>query len=132
MANKGYKFKIDTKDMEKTVNKINGNMDLFLKNLITKLGLMLLARTKRLTPVVTGLLRRSWRLGKPKVKKGATEIEISNQVKYALPVEKGRKKPNGGFVPGKFMLRNAFAELEPKIKNIAEQELDEYIRRNGG
>lgn len=83
MAN-NYSFKIDDRDFKKKMKKLQSDFPNFTKVILGKLGMRLLAKVKVLTPVDTGLLRRSWFLSPPKVTPTQGSIELKNNVKYAL------------------------------------------------
>lgn len=129
---KNYEFKIDTSDFDKKINKIQKNFPNFISHLLKQLGLRLLARVKRLTPVDTGLLRKSWFLENPKVQGSKSYIEIKNNVKYGLPIEEGRKTKGGGFVAGRFMLKKGMNEINREAPRIIESEIQKFINQNGG
>ena len=100
--------------------------------MLGRLGLRLMAKIKKLTPVDTGLLRRSWYMNTPNIKGEIATVEIKNNVKYALAVEMGRKLKNGGFVPGWIMMKLGFREMEPQIPQILEAEIQAFIDKHGG
>ena len=79
-----YTCKIDDKDFKKKMKKLQADFPSFTKVILGKLGMRLMAKVKLLTPVDTGLLRRSWFLGTPKVTPTESSIELKNNVKYAL------------------------------------------------
>ena len=80
----GYNFEIKGIDnFLKNINNIQSNFQRDLENLIKKYGVYLFANTKKLTPVDTGQLRRSWQL---KYKKGDLSIRLYNNTEYGLNI----------------------------------------------
>ena len=80
----GYNFEIKGIDnFLKDINKIQSNFQRDLENLIKKYGVYLFANTKKLTPVDTGQLIRSWQL---KYKKGDLSIRLYNNTEYGLSI----------------------------------------------
>ena len=80
----GYNFEIKGIDsFIKNIDNIQNNFHEDLENLIKKYGVYLFANTKKLTPVDTGQLRRSWQL---KYKKGDLSIRLYNNTEYGLNI----------------------------------------------
>ena len=80
----GYNFEIKgIDDFLKNINNIQSNFQRDLENLIKKYGVYLFANTKKLTPVDTGQLIRSWQL---KYKKGDLSIRLYNNTEYGLSI----------------------------------------------
>ena len=80
----GYNFDIKGIDsFLKDINNIQNNFHGDLENLIKKHGIYLFTNTKKLTPVDTGQLIRSWQL---KYKKGDLSIRLYNNAEYGLNI----------------------------------------------
>ena len=80
----GYGFEIKGIDnLLKDINNIQSNFQRDLENLIKKYGVYLFTNTKKLTPVDTGQLIRSWQL---KYKKGDLSIRLYNNTEYGLNI----------------------------------------------
>ena len=80
----GYNFEIKGIDtFLKNINNIQSNFQRDLENLIKKYGVYLFTNTKKLTPVDTGQLIRSWKL---KYKKGDLSIRLYNNTEYGLNI----------------------------------------------
>ena len=78
----GYNFEIKGIDnFLKNINNIQSNFQRDLENLIKKYGVYLFANTKKLTPVDTGQLIRSWQL-----EKGDLSIRLYNNTEYGLNI----------------------------------------------
>ena len=78
----GYNFEIKGIDsFIKNIDNIQNNFYEDLENLIKKYGVYLFANTKKLTPVDTGQLIRSWQL-----EKGDLSIRLYNNTEYGLNI----------------------------------------------
>ena len=78
----GYNFEIKGIDnFLKDINNIQSNFQRDLENLIKKYGVYLFANTKKLTPVDTGQLIRSWQL-----EKGDLYVKLFNNTEYGLSI----------------------------------------------
>ena len=78
----GYNFEIKGIDnFLKNINNIQSNFHSDLQNLVEKHGGILLRNTKKLTPVDTGQLIRSWQL-----EKGDLYIRLYNNTEYGLSI----------------------------------------------
>ena len=78
----GYNFEIKGIDnFLKDINNIQSNFQRDLENLIKKYGVYLFANTKKLTPVDTGQLIRSWQL-----EKGDLSIRLYNNTEDGLNI----------------------------------------------
>lgn len=123
-------FKIDTKDFQLKMKKLQNDYPEFNKTIIQRIGSRVLAIVKRKTPVKTGHLRRNWALTKPEVDKNGASIEIFNNVKYALPVELGHKTRSGKFIQGKLMLKSSLALMQERIKSWLDIEIQKFIDKH--
>lgn len=132
MAN--YNFKVDDKDFKNKVNNMINTYPNFAWEFLRKIMLELLAKVRKLTPVDTGLLRKSWKIKKGTVTERSAEAEIFNNVNYAASVEYGLYKSNkrGGFRRGRFMLKRSFEELERDLPSRLDAEMKNFVRKNGG
>ena len=78
----GYNFEINGLDnFIKNINNIQSNFHGELQSLIEKHGGILLREVKKLTPVDTGQLIRSWEF-----EKGDLYVKLMNRTEYALNV----------------------------------------------
>ena len=78
----GYNFQIKGIDnFLKNIDNIQNNFHGDLQNLVEKHGGILLRNTKKLTPVDTGQLIRSWQL-----EKGDLSIRLYNNTEYGLNI----------------------------------------------
>ena len=80
----GYNFEIKGIDkFLKDINNIQSNLHSDLQNIVKKNRDYLFTNTKKLTPVDTGQLIRSWQL---KYKKGDLSIRLYNNTEYGLNI----------------------------------------------
>ena len=135
------------KELEKSLTKIQKDVDDFIVSLSKEVAARLLAKViKRTLPgkypkssgKKGGTLRRGWTAGK-KIddfvegiqvnKRGSTyEVVIKNNTSYASYVEFGHMKRNHkGWVPGKFILTVSEQELEGDLERIIQNKLQKFI-----
>ena len=121
----GHNFEIKGIDnFIKNINNIQSNFYGDLENLIKKHGVFLFVNTKKLTPVDTGELRRSWQL---KYKKGDLYIRLYNNKEYGLYVEYGHRTRGGkSYIEGAYMLKKTFEKTEKKFIKDLENILKKY------
>ena len=118
----------------------------FIRDFLIEMANTALERIKEDTPVASGWLRDSWRVGKVEKKGDVYEIEIFNEVEYAGFVEygfrshwvpgrwegnkfiyeKGAKTgmyvgQKNGWVEGRFMMRNNVKDIEEKLPAYLER-----------
>lgn len=84
---------------------------------------LLNGRVKRLTPVRTGHLRRSWK----QTKAAKAKVTVYNNVEYAGYVEYGHRKKGGGMTGGRYMLHKAMAETNENFEEDAEALFEELL-----
>ena len=135
------------KELEKSLTKIQKDVDDFIVSLSKEVAARLLAKVIRRTPVgqykkgsgkVGGTLRRGWTAGKKRAdfiegiqvnKRGSIyEVVIKNSVEYASYVEFGHRTRNHkGWVPGRFMLTISEQELEGDLERIIQNKLQKFM-----
>ena len=135
------------KELEKSLTKIQKDVDDFIVSLSKEVAARLLAKVIRRTPVgqykkgsgkVGGTLRRGWTSGKKRAdfiegiqvnKRGSIyEVVIKNSVEYASYVEFGHRTRNHkGWVPGRFMLTISEQELEGDLERIIQNKLQKFM-----
>ena len=94
------------------------------RKMVRKAGNLLRKYVRRLTPRVSGELRKSYRV---KMRGKDTVIVYSNKF-YAKMVEEGHVGPNGhGFIEGKHYLRKALEQTEEELPEL----LKEFVHRVG-
>lgn len=135
------------KELEKSLTKIQKDVDDFIVSLSKEVAARLLAKViKRTLPgkypkssgKKGGTLRRGWTAGK-KIddfvegiqvnKRGSTyEVVIKNNTSYASYVEFGHMKRNHkGWVPGKFILTVSEEEIEGDLERIVQNKLQKFM-----
>ena len=135
------------KELEKSLTKIQKDVDDFIVSLSKEVAARLLAKViKRTLPgkypkssgKKGGTLRRGWTAGK-KIddfvegiqvnKRGSVyEVVIKNSTSYASYVEFGHMKRNHkGWVPGRFMLTISEQELEGDLERIIQNKLQKFM-----
>lgn len=135
------------KELEKSLTKIQKDVDDIIVSLSKEVAARLLSKVIRRTPVgqykkgsgkVGGTLRRGWAAGKKRAdfiegiqvdKRGDTyEVVIKNSVEYSSYVEFGHRTRNHkGWVPGRFMLTISEQELEGDLERIIQNKLQKFI-----
>lgn len=135
------------KELEKSLTKIQKDVDDFIVSLSKEVAARLLSKVIRRTPVgqykkgsgkVGGTLRRGWTAGKKRTdfiegiqvnkRGGIYEVVIKNSVEYASYVEFGHRTRNHkGWVPGRFMLTISEQELEGDLERIIQNKLQKFI-----
>ena len=127
MAKSGLEFK-DLDKIEKKLQNVITKYPEVAKEIMGKLLLRFVGKCKKYSPFKTGLLRRSWQVGKIKVSTTNVKGEVFNNVKYALPVEKGHLTRGGkGFVQGRFMLKRSLDEMNKDMPKFVEKEIKKFI-----
>lgn len=137
------KVECDFGAVEKALSKIN--KEVFETALMTATQEIAKELHKALlqnTPVVTGNLRKMWSAGEnltftvERVENGF-EVTLINDARansaggfaYAEAVEYGHKTSNGGWVQGKFFLKNSEIQTQPKCNSIVNKNLRKYFAR---
>lgn len=135
------------KELEKSLTKIQKDVDDFIVSLSKEVAARLLAKVinrtkpgkyKKGSGKVGGTLRRGWTAGKKRAdfiegiqvdKRGSIyEVVIKNSVEYASYVEFGHRTRNHkGWVPGRFMLTISEQELEGDLERIIQNKLQKFI-----
>lgn len=106
-----------------------------LRKTVRQAGNLLRKKVRRITPRITGELRKSYRV---KMKRGENyEVEVGTNLFYAKMVEEGhvikkdRKGPVLGFVPGKFYFRKAVEETEKELPALLKQSVRRIAKEMG-
>ncbi|MEC0232277.1 HK97 gp10 family phage protein [Paenibacillus alba] len=121
----------DLKNFQKKLDKLTEKAPAFLEACIKELAGQLLDKAVAKTPVSSGLLRRSWKLGPVVSTSTGVQIEIMNPTEYASDVEYGYWAENHTRrVEGRFMLKISIQELEHEMPSILERRLEEFMRKH--
>ena len=109
------------------------DLDKYFRDVLEELGMKLMTRAIKRTPVDTGTLRRNWQLTKVMRFSDHYRIRVLNTTEYAHWVENGHRTRNRqGWVPGYFMLRKATYETEAEMMSVLERELKKFLERKLG
>lgn len=108
--------------------RLSNEFENFLKQFLIKQALDVLAKTKRNSPVDTGLLRNSWTIGEV-VRDGDTlKVTISNPVEYAKYVEYGHMdRSHQKWINGKFMCSLSIIEVKKKMPQRFKKEFETWF-----
>jgi len=125
----GYEFRMDVTSFKTVMDRIQSRFPNFIRTVVARVGARLLAKVKMLTPVDTGLLRRSWFLTRESTP-SEVKVGINNNMHYAESVEFGHSTRGGGRVAGRFMLKRAMAEMNEQAPQILQGEIQDFINKN--
>ena len=121
--------RFDVTDFEKYMDSINDFKDSIsgiMEEAIKEIALRELRSVKKLTPVDTNTLRRSWYVGDIRKRGNEVEVTIYNNTNYGNYVEFGhRTRDHKNWVTGKFMLTISEREIEREIEKIVDRHLEE-------
>ena len=119
----GYNFEIKGIDnFLKDINNIQSNFHSDLQKLIEKHGGILLREVKKLTPVDTGQLIRSWEF-----EKGDLYVKLMNRTSYGIYLEYGHRTRGGkSYVEGVYMLKTSFEKTKKDFENDLEKLFGKY------
>lgn len=122
--------KVDVKGLDLTLEKMRKLPAIFDEELTKAMndeGLSWRDDVRDNTPVDTGDLRRSWELTGPDKKGLKFEMDLANNLEYALYIELGHRQEPGryvpaigkrlkaDYVPGSYMLRDGTNRLEEAL-----------------
>ncbi len=113
-------------ELEK-VKKISSTMDFLVKSELTQLGMAWQADCRENTGVITGDLKRSWKVKKAKKRFGEFSVSVGNKVEYAAHVEYGHRIVRNGTVVGS--VRGQY--IMNRAKDRAEAQMPKVIKRVG-
>lgn len=138
-------FSIDFSQLKgfvKDVKQLESELPSFYESFLLEIGLRLIDRTKKRTPVDIGTLRRNWRIGKIKKENdGDLSIEIINDSEYASFVENGHR---GTYVPalgvtmftdthyteGRYMLKISTEEIRQQVPLRLRKSFDSFLTKH--
>lgn len=108
--------------------RLSNEFETFLKQFLIKQALDVLAKTKRNSPVDTGLLRNSWTIGEV-VRDGDTlKVTISNAVEYAKYVEYGHMdRSHQKWINGQFMCSLSIIDVKKKMPQRFQREFETWF-----
>lgn len=131
-------FNLDINELKaynQAIMSFQNDFNQFLKDLLIDMAERVIARTKPRTPVDTGALRNTWKLGEIKSTGKDISVEILNPMEYATEIEYGHRIVlNGteiGWYEGRFMLNISIDEIRRQIPLRYEQELKKLCIQHG-
>lgn len=124
------------------------------RRVVREIALRLQAHVVLRTPVMTGNLRRNWRLSPMTYSGGVWQADVLNNTEYAPYVEFGHRQTPGRFIPGywesdrfvydpnsptgmtlrrpwvegRHMLANSVAQVEREVPGYVQRIVEEYLR----
>lgn len=106
---------------------VNGGVEQASRNAANEIARKWVGNVRKLTPVKTGLLRRTWHVDVHS-DPNQTRIILSNPTYYARYVEYGHRKPGGkGWVEGRFMLRDGTEPIKRDLDKIYAKHLKKVL-----
>lgn len=131
-------FNVEFRDLIEFHRKVLGasqSFEDFLKDFLIEMANRIIAKTKPRTPVDTGALRNSWKLGDLISDGKNISIEIKNPQEYATEIEYGhriiRNGTEVGWYEGRFMLKTSIDEIRKQIPHRYIKEFNAWCKRNG-
>lgn len=134
------RFNVEFKDLiefHRAVLGASQGFEDFLKDFLIEMANRILARVKRKdrTPVDTGALKNSWKLGNLILDGKNISVEILNGMEYASYIEYGHRiVRNGaevGWYEGRFMLKISIDEIRQQMPHRYIKEFNAWCGRNG-
>lgn len=123
--------KVDIKGLDDLLDKVNNlspKIDGAVARAMADQGGDWWSDVKGNTPRDTGDLQKSWTLTGPDKKGSKFEMDLSNNLEYALYVELGHRTRGGkSSVKGRYMLRDGTTRLEESLKPAVQKEVRKAI-----
>lgn len=135
---------------------VKNNYDMFIRKFLKQMAMRAMAKTKLLTPVITGDLRDRWEVGDVLRVGDEFHVSIINTMEYALYVEEGHlqekrwvpgkwegdvfvyeKGAKTGmmlqtkWIPGQFMARISINKIASEIPTRYKRELEKFLEMGG-
>ncbi|EJP20287.1 bacteriophage protein, PF04883 family [Peptostreptococcaceae bacterium AS15] len=108
--------------------RLSNEFETFLKQFLIKQALDVLAKTKRNSPVDTGLLRNSWTIGEVVRDGDVLKVTISNPVEYAKYVEYGHiDRSHSKWINGQFMCSLSIIDVKKKMPQRFQREFETWF-----
>ena len=114
-----------------TDKSLNSDLSSFMENFLKQQGQKVIGKTMLRTPVDTGALRASWKLGNVEQKSNSYEVEIENNQEYASYVEYGTVEREWKYKDGVYMLTKSINDVEQKINNDFDKEFTKFLKNKG-
>ncbi|WP_099950595.1 HK97 gp10 family phage protein [Ezakiella peruensis] len=120
------------KDLSSRLKSSGKSMDELLSKVLEDIAAEVIKEAKDLTPVDSGLLRRSYFSSFRKDMDGSYICEVYNNTAYARFVEKGHRiVSNGvtiGWVDGVFMLKISEQRVKRDLDRYVKRSVDRYLK----
>lgn len=100
------------------------------KRMVINIAAEVEGRTKEKTPVKTGLLQNTWRIGKIVKKGNEYVIEVFNNTEYAEHVEYGHRTRGGGFKKGAHMFELSLKEVQDRLPDYLRNWINDFFYKN--
>lgn len=100
----------------KALEQCEAEFDKASDNLLKDTAKTMKAETKSRTAIKNNVLRPSWDYGDIEGTGLDKSIEFGSNIEYGLLYEEGHKTKNGGFVTGRFPVRDSFTIVEKDFK----------------
>nr|DAK69458.1 MAG TPA: type I neck protein [Caudoviricetes sp.] len=114
------------------VERVNTSLPKFLEEFLLKEGRKAMQKAMQRTPVITGRLKRSWRLSKVEKSGDTLKVYLENDARegsgsesYATYVEYGTRTSIG-----RFMATVSIKEIEEKMPNDFESAFNQFLKEN--
>ena len=113
----------------------NAKVEQHIQGALKETVITALGATKKATPVITGPLRRDWKVT-PVMKEGTAYVaSLYNDTKYAPYVEYGhrtnRKDGSHGWVEGQYMMTNACKQVQAETGKIGRKHIQAMLAEMG-
>lgn len=113
-----------------SIEKMNSEIQSWLSNFLYERALEALKNTQQRTPVVTGRLKRSWKLGDVTFTGKEFQVELINETEYASEIEYGFTHKNGRY-PGRHMAEISAQEVMNAMPRKLETEWKKFAKGFG-
>ncbi|MGD9678427.1 MAG: HK97 gp10 family phage protein [Vulcanibacillus sp.] len=103
----------------------------FIRDFLLEMAYRAERKIKKRTPVDTGDLRRTWRVGEVKRRGNSYIVEIFNNTEYAPYVEYGHRTGSEltTWVEGRFMMTISMKEIERELPRYLEKRQKELLEQ---
>ena len=113
----------------------NAKVEQHIQGALKETVITALGATRKATPVITGTLRREWKVT-PVMKEGTAYVaSLYNDTKYAPYVEYGhrtnRKDGSHGWVEGQYMMTNTCKQVQAESGKIGKKHIQAMLAEMG-
>ena len=131
---------VDYKAWEELKNRLEkADIDEFIFDCAKELGQRTIREARQNTPVLSGVLRRNWKITEQSKYRGKSVVMVENLTSYASHVEYGHRQEPGRYVPaigkrlvksfvkGKYFMKKAVDNVKSQTNNILGSKIDRKI-----